>query len=127
MSRKRTTQLPELEGERLAWFELAYHLHCTVEELEEKITPTEFLEWMSFLRMEQGRVRKLDCYLAQIAAEIRRTIVEKPNQVKISDFLMKPADKQAAPATLEERIAFSKAAWCSALGIKLPPQKPEDN
>lgn len=115
-----------LSGERLAWFELAFHLHKTVEELKEQITHSEFLEWMEFLALERNKARKLDYYLAQIAFELRRSNVKNPGRVKLGDFLLKFVSR-AVPSRMDfdpdddekyrEHVATeSKNAWFAALG-----------
>lgn len=48
----------------------------------------EFMSWCAFNRLSPiGDVRN-DYYLASIAAEVRRSLVEKPNQVKNKDFMI---------------------------------------
>ena len=76
---------------------------------------------------EELRHSKQDHYLAQIAAEIRKTKVKNPNKVTLKDFLLKfkfrptQSKKPSKPLTEEEkrkRLAISKAAWLSSVGIK---------
>lgn len=115
-----------LSGERLAWFELAFHLHKSVEQLKEEITHSEFLDWMEFLALERNKARKLDYYLAQIAYELRRSYVKNPDRVKLNSFLLKFVSK-SPPARMDfdtdddnkyrEHVAQeSKNAWFAALG-----------
>lgn len=97
----------------MAWFHVASHLKVPVEELQGRITTTEFLEWIHFLRLEDDRNSKSDLYLAQIAAEIRRGWVEDAREVKVSDFLL-----GAKPVlTPEQRMKKSKAAWGAMLTV----------
>lgn len=119
----------KLEGDRLAWFELAYHLRMSVEALKEQITVTEFLEWQEFLRINRDRNDKLHFYLAQIAAEVRKSFVKHPNSVKLSQFLLNFATPEEAqtggkvtPAFREYKATLSKGAWFAAIGF-LPGQK----
>lgn len=54
-------------------------------------TSTEFMEWMVILQEEQRETTKQDCYLAQIAAEIRqfREMFSKhPKAIKVAEFLL---------------------------------------
>lgn len=122
---KKPKRKQPLRGERLAWFELASHLHMTVEKLKEEITFSEFLEWNEFLALERNKARKLDFYLAQIAAEVRRTCVKFPEQVRTNNFLLKFASPLEAQMELdadnaeeyrEQKVANSKSAWFAALG-----------
>lgn len=54
----------------------------------ERTTSTEFVDWMRFLHLEMNSKRKEDYYLAQIAAEVRRSLVKKPQEVQVQDFLL---------------------------------------
>ena len=82
-----------MTGERLAWFRVASHLGVSVEELAVKISFREFLNWLEFLNWEDRQQTKADFYLAQIAAEIRRTVVKKPKDVKVKDFFVQIVEK----------------------------------
>jgi len=104
-----------MTGERLAWFRVASHLGIPVEELAERITHREFLNWLEFLDWDYDRSSKQDYYLAQIAAEVRRSYVKHANKVKTKDFLLQIEKKK--PAATD-----SKSAWLGFFNIK-----PEDN
>ena len=111
----------ELAGERLAWFELAFRLGMPVEKLQDEITYSEFEEWMEFFRIQRDRDEKLHWYLAQIAAEVRKSFVKNPASVKIKDFILKFSTGGELPANLtpghkKHRIAMSKGAWLGAIG-----------
>lgn len=82
------------------------------------MTRTEFFDWLVFLRMEKEEHGKMDYYLAQIAAEVRRTRVKHPNQVKTKDLLLRTTSTTVVP-TPEKRSA-SKSIWLSALKVKEP-------
>jgi len=93
-----------------------------VERLQAEITYSEFLEWQEFLVLERNKARKLDYYLAQIAAEVRRGMVKNPNEVKLSQFLLRFATKEEIDAASAEeykaqRATLSMAAWFSLLGM----------
>jgi len=67
---------------------------------------------------------RMDHYLAQIAAEISRTMVKKPGSVKIEQFLLKftsksKSKKKRVPtqAELERYTAASKARWAGIAGL----------
>jgi len=99
-------------GERLAWYKLASHLRAPVTEIQGRMSFGEFLGWMAFLEREEERHTKQDRYLAQIAAEVRRSIVKHPNKVKNEDFLMRVRGGE------EGHVKRSKEAWLKALGIE---------
>lgn len=105
-----------MTGERLAWYRVAAHLRMPVAELQHRLTYTEFLEWLYYLDWERRQHSKLDHYLAQVAAEVRRTAVKHPRTVKTKDFLFQPAE----PAAQQP----SKSVWLAALHVK--PKKKAD-
>lgn len=110
----------KLEGERLAWFQLAFHLHTTVEVLQASITYSEFLEWQEFLRLELEKHTKADWYMAQLAAETRMSFVADPAKVRIKDFLLRFATAEESEESNTEdaqrkRMAQSKSAWLAAI------------
>jgi len=84
-----------------------------VSELKMSITFSEFLEWCEFLNWEDERQTKLDTYLAQIAAEIRRGQVKHPRNVRISDLLL----------TKAKRKIDSKAVWLAHMFTAIKPKK----
>jgi len=103
-----------MKGERLGWFQVASHLGVPVNELQDRITYSEFMDWITFLNREEGQVKKQDFYLAQIAAEVRRGNVKNPRSVKTKDFILKhSAGKDPAP------VSKSKSTWASVLKVKL--------
>lgn len=94
---------------------MAAHLGIPVNELKSRIGYSEFLEWKIFLDKEEERQTKLDYYLAQIAAEVRRGWVKNPKSVKVKDMLL---NVQNASGPAEKRIARSKAVWLGAVNLK---------
>jgi hypothetical protein len=113
----------KLQGEELAWFELAYHLRMPVSELKEKIELSEFRDWMEFLRMERDRNDKLHFYLAQIACEVRRSYIKHPRSLKLQDFLLKfqapEPEGELSPEHRAFNVAVSKGAWLASLGLQI--------
>lgn len=77
------------------------------------MTYTEFLEWLEFLRWEEDRHTKSDYYMAQVAAEIRRSNVKNPRKVRVQDFLLK------SDPVIAKKSADSKKVWAAALKINL--------
>jgi hypothetical protein len=100
-----------MSGARRAWFRVASHLHTSVARLQCELSYSEFLEWLEYLREEET---KEHWYLAQIAAEVRRSFVTAPGQIKVTDFLLRSRE--------EKKVQWekSKEIWTSALGVRLP-------
>lgn len=91
-------------------------------ELKDRITFSEFLDWCDYLLLEERRHTKQDWYLAQIAAEVFRTIAKEPKKVRVKSYLHKVEDdpSQVPVSNLppEQRLKKSKSSWMSALGLK---------
>lgn len=73
--------------------------------------------WMLFLEEEECRTTKQDLYLAQIAAEVRRTVSKRRVSLKqlILPFVKKISNRKL---TKKEATTASKMRWFSALGLK---------
>ena len=84
-------------------------------ELRTRITFTEFLEWLEFLKWEENKHTKEDFYAAQVAAEVRRGNVKYPAQVKVQDFLVR-VTHDGSP---KERMKHSKRAWAAHLEVDM--------
>lgn len=86
-----------------------------------EITSTEFVNWIAYLDdEEENRFHREDYYLAQIAAEIRRSYVKDPRSVKIESFLMKFERKvkpKKSKMTMKERTKKAKAYWSALMGV----------
>jgi len=108
-----------MTGERLGWFRIASHLGAPVDELRDRMTYTEFVDWITFLALEQERDEKQDYYLAQIAAEVRRSFVADPKTVKVKDFLMTQKSAKVDAAKEVKPKSKSKSAWAAALKLKI--------
>lgn len=89
------------------WLQIASHLKMSVQRAQQEITSSEFLDWVVFIDEEPNMFCKEDFYLAQIAAEIRKTIVKHPEKVSIKSFLMKFARKEKEKKK-ETKIEASK-------------------
>lgn len=64
------------------WLRLASHLGMAVQEVQAKTTTSEFFLWIEYFEWEMNHPTKLDHYLAEIRAEIRRGYVKNPRTVK---------------------------------------------
>ncbi len=106
--------------ERCEWFRVASHLKIPVSELKTRITFSEFVDWLIYLERESIKELKQELYQAQIAAEVRRSMVLHPEKVNRDDFLIKLA-KPEDPETKKKKEG-SKRVWAGILNVKL-----EDN
>jgi len=93
----------------------------------QETTSTEFLAWQQYFEQEQTKHTREHYYLAQIAAEVRRSNVKNPKAVTPEQLLLKftTSPKKVAPPTeadREARTAASKANWFGLVGT--PPPKP---
>lgn len=107
---------------------LADRLRLPVQRCMAETSASDFRDWQVYLEQQLNTHDKLDHYLAQIAAEVRRGWVKNPRKVKNEDFLIeftRKSEKSDAPATEDEKqkyLAESKAFFAALL--KMPPRKP---
>jgi hypothetical protein len=97
-----------------------------VSEAMQRHTYREYQMLMQWLEMEFDRPDRIDYYLMQIAAEVRRGNVKKPNSVKMEKFHLKFTHQRRRPKTQEEidRITVaSQARWMSAVGMTAVPKE----
>jgi hypothetical protein len=88
-------------------------------------TSSQFVEWLEYLERDINAFHREDYYHAQIAAEIRRSFVKKPRNVKAKQFLLKFQHmKPKVAQSFEEVCEKSKRFWFGMFGKK-PPQKDE--
>lgn len=89
----------------------------------EKTTSSEFIEWMAFLDLERNQTNKEDYYLAQVAAEVRRSFVKSPQSVHVKDFILsftraeRSSPDGGSPA-MEDPTQRSKNYWSAVLGLE---------
>lgn len=98
----------------MGWFRLASHLGVPLQELQEKTTSTEYIEWMEFLERDINSFHREDYFLANLALEVRRSWVANPNQEKLKTFLLRFSRENETPTT---GPLSSKQIWCSLLGV----------
>jgi len=103
-----------MTGERLGRYQVASHLSLPVNELKERITYSEFVDWITFLKREEGQAKRQDYYMAQIAMEVRRSYVKNPKTVKLKDFIFETETK-AEPKSPSK----SKSIWAAVLNVKV--------
>ena len=78
-----------MTGERLIWLKLASHLGMSLQRCQQETTSGEFVEWMRYFELEPNMFHREDHYWAQIAAWIKRSGFQNPENVQDEDFLLK--------------------------------------
>ena len=79
-------------------------------------TSREFVEWSVIIEDASKEFTKEDYYLAQIAAEVRRSFVQKPEGVKLKDFFLQ-FEQEKAVVNPKDRMGYSKAYWSALVGV----------
>ena len=97
----------------------------SVQRAQFEIPSTEFLEWIAYLDADEDKFHREDYYLANIAAEIRRSYVKDPMKVRTDSFLMKfkkdRKPRKKKKLSIKERTKRAKAFWGAVL--KLPSSR----
>jgi len=93
-------------------------MHCTVEEIKQRISSSEFTRWQVYIEKEANEFHRQDYFLAQIATEVRRSYVKNPRAVKLKQMLLEFTEprfktKKKIVPTMEE----SKSFWFAAVGL----------
>lgn len=78
-----------------------------------KTSASQFILWMEYLEWETNAFDKTCYYLAQIAAEIRRSYVKRGVIVRIEDFILKFTSKR-----IEEKTPMSMDSQTRANKMK---------
>jgi len=94
-------------------------LNIPIAELKQKTTSTEFVIWMEYLERDVNAFHPENFYLAQIAAEIRRSFVKNPKQIRLKDFLLKfIMPEEPKKLSIKERSKRMKRFWFFHVGLK---------
>jgi ADP-glucose pyrophosphorylase len=92
----------------------------SLHECMEKHTEREMKVTLAWLEMQWERPNRTDWYLMQIAAEVRKGLVKKPNSVKTENLKIKfvlDRKRSAPPPTAQEQMMTSKQCWLGAAGL----------
>ncbi len=97
----------------------------SLQRVMEETTSSEFVDWKEYLLQEMEEkfhvLEKQDYYLAQIAAEVRRSMVKKPERIRTSSFLLKfrrqRRKKEGKKLSIKERTKRAKGFWSVVLGM----------
>jgi hypothetical protein len=94
---------------------IASRLGVPLQELQQKTTSSEFVEWAEFLEDERSESTVDHFYLAQIAAVIAQAHSKKGKKVKLSDYLLKfrPTRKKVD----RKNFTNSKSFWLGLVGL----------
>jgi hypothetical protein len=89
-------------------------------DVKRKTSSSEFVLWMEYLEWEINAFDKNTLYLAQIAAEVRRSYVRSPKLVKIQDFIMKftkGKESEAPTEDVQTRAEKAKSFFFGLTGL----------
>lgn len=86
------------------------------------VTHRQFLAWQAWFTFSVNDPGRIEYYLMQIAMEVRRGHVKKPNSLKMDQFKLnfKAGEEESNPKpkrrmTKEEVSAISKQRWLSRM------------
>ena len=97
----------------------------SLQRVQEETTSSEFVDWKMYLVLREEQkffvYEKEDYYLAQIAAEMRRTFAKHPRRIKLKDFILqfkRKKEKKKKKMSVKERTKEMKAWWGAVLSRK---------
>lgn len=85
----------------------------SLQRCQKETTSTEFVEWIEYFRQDFNVRRREDYFLANIACEIRRSVVKNPKSVKLKPFLL---EFETEPIKKERRNTLN--TWLAWAGVK---------
>jgi hypothetical protein len=81
-------------------------------------TEKELKVWLAWLDMQWDQPDRTDCYLMQVACEVRRVLARNPRAIHVKDFKLKfPRRARVSVMSKEHAAARSKARWFAAVGL----------
>ena len=104
-------------GETWWWYRLASHLSMPVQQVKQMTSSSDFINWMVYLEEEPNKFNALYFYLAQIAAEVRRSFIKHPDKVKTKNFIIKFIKIVDKKSSNVKKAKQSKSTWLRWLGI----------
>ena len=74
--------------------------------------------WQEYLDNDLNKTTKMEYYLAQIAAEVRRSFTKNPQNISINDFLNPVKFIRNAKKKLDQKVELNreKSAWFTMTG-----------
>lgn len=98
--------------------DLASHLGISLARCKLETTSREFVQWKIYLEKKENEVTRDQHYLAQIALEVRRTLVKKPSSLRLKNFLLKfTRGKGKQKMTKKQAAMIAKSKWFGILGF----------
>ncbi len=79
----------------------------------------DYLLWMRYLDELWDQPSRTDNYLMQIALEVKRVLMKRPEKVKLSDFLLKFTNKRKPLGKTAKKQAdqTTKSKWLGLVGL----------
>lgn len=74
------------------------------------MTDRQFHAWCAWENIDRNRPGKIEAYLMNIAAEVRRSYAANPNEVNVDDMRVEFTEPPPL-MTVEEATALSKSKW----------------
>ena len=107
-----------MRGEKLQWHFVATHLKKSVQEAQNSMTSSEFVDMLTFIEMDWSFAKPDHYYLARIAREIKAIFAKDPSSLKLEDFLLKftAPEKDKDENEAKDKLQKSKSTWASFLG-----------
>ncbi len=88
----------------------------SLQRCQDETSSTEFLDWLEYLKQDINVRRREDYFLANIAKEIRRTVVKNPQSVTLEPFLLEFEVKVEKP--VKEKRKSTLGNWLAWAGLK---------
>ena len=101
---------------RVAAFRIASKIGCTVEELDDRMTHAEFLQWCEYETWEEKRITKTDLYLARMTAMLMAQLNPKGQYYAEQYLIGRESEIPAGHQSLRDASSDEvKAMWRAAL------------
>lgn len=91
----------------------------SLDRVKAETSSSQFVLWMQFFDWELNAFDRQSYYLAQIAAEVRRSYVKLPMSVKVENFLLKFISKveKSVPMDRHTRANIAKRFFFGLTGL----------
>jgi hypothetical protein len=99
----------------------------TIGEYLHRSSHREHLVFLAWLDMQWDRPARIEYYLMQVAAEVRRTLVRNPAKVDANDFQLKfkvrGEEKPVTPEQFKKNVEANKKMWLGIVGAARPTEE----
>ena len=98
---------------------MAARLGMSIDMCKLQTSASQFITWMEFFEWEINSFDKTDHYLAQIAAEVRRSYIDskKSRPFSVKDFLLKFVHKEQEEAPNPAKASMQKSFFFALTGL----------